>query len=80
VTISDEAVEAAARTLRPYMDDDHFDLDAVARAALETAAPFIAAQAWDEGLAKGGHLAAWAIGNRPEPERPDTANPYRSGT
>lgn len=32
---------------------------------------------WDAGFERGGHLAAWAIGNRPESERPDTDNPYR---
>jgi hypothetical protein len=75
VTISDEAVEAAARTLRPYMDDDHFDLDAVARAALETAAPFIAAQAWDEGNEAG--FNECSTEEYPEYYQPAT-NPYRS--
>lgn len=35
------------------------------------------AQGWDAGLARGQELAAWAIGSRPESERPETANPYR---
>ena len=35
-------------------------------------------EAWDAGLAKGSDLAAWAIGGRPESERPNTANPYRT--
>lgn len=37
--ISAEAVEAARQVVLPYVDDDHFDLDAVLRAALEAAAP-----------------------------------------
>lgn len=36
------------------------------------------AQAWDEGYDKGTDLAAWAIGNRPNIERPNTVNPYRA--
>ena len=38
------------------------------------------AVAWDEGYDKGTDLAAWAIGNRPNSERPDTSNPYRAVT
>lgn len=36
-------------------------------------------EAWSEGYDKGTDLAAWAIGNRPQSERPDTANPYEGG-
>lgn len=32
---------------------------------------------WESGFNTGGELAAWAIGNRPEVERPSTDNPYR---
>lgn len=61
MNISDEAVEAAAKALARHkwptaigvwesfgqgMQDDFRDQ---ARAALEAAAPYIAAQAWDEG-------------------------------
>lgn len=35
------------------------------------------ATGWDAGFLRGQELAAWAIGNRPESERPDTDNPYR---
>jgi hypothetical protein len=38
------------------------------------------ADAWDKGYDKGTDLAAWAIGNRPQSERPDTSNPYRAAT
>jgi hypothetical protein len=38
------------------------------------------AEAWAQGYDKGTDLAAWAIGNRPQSERPDTRNPYREDT
>ena len=41
--IPDEAVEAARTVILPYVDDDHFDLNAVARLALEAAAPHLMA-------------------------------------
>lgn len=51
--IPDEAVEAAAKAL--YNKAFHLGLslteaEAAAEVALEAAAPFIAAQAWDEGM------------------------------
>ncbi|UXM90928.1 hypothetical protein [Paenarthrobacter sp. JL.01a] len=35
------------------------------------------ATGWEAGFLRGQELAAWAIGNRPDSERPDTDNPYR---
>jgi hypothetical protein len=57
VSISDEAVEAAARAIRDDDWPDHEDqihhpikdYMSNARAALKAAAPLIAAEAWDEG-------------------------------
>lgn len=46
-------------------------------AKLEEGHRELLATGWDAGFARGGELAAWAIGNRPESERPDTENPYR---
>lgn len=39
--------------------------------------PELQAIGWDAGIARGCELSAWAIGNRPDSERPDDANPYR---
>lgn len=44
---------------------------------LQESARELMAQGWDEGLTRGQELAAWAIGSRPDSERPATANPYR---
>jgi hypothetical protein len=83
MTVPDEAVEAAARGLATHkwptaigvwesfgqgMKDDFRDQ---ARAALAAAAPFIAAQAWDEG--------ADSEFQRSVMKRQATPNPYRSG-
>ncbi len=48
-----DAVEAARGVLLPYVDDEHFDLSDVARAALEAAAPYMLKQGWDEGYKAG---------------------------
>lgn len=42
-----QAVEAVRAIILPYVDDEHFDLNAVSRAALEAAAHHIAADALD---------------------------------
>ena len=39
MVIPEEAVQAVHAVILPYVDDEHFDLSAVARAALEAAAP-----------------------------------------
>lgn len=44
---------------------------------LQESARELMAQGWDAGLERGQELAAWAIGNRPDAERPSTINPYR---
>jgi len=83
--ISDEAVEAAARAIAldrssvDWMSAEEWDgilpdryketYRSKARAALKAAAPFIAAQAWDEG-----HDHCFHVEN---PDRKDH-NPYRS--
>lgn len=67
--ISDEAVEAAANIIRERDYPDYTpDLD-FARRVLRVAAPFIAAQAWDEGWNEG-----WPMEYEPAFKR----NPYRS--
>lgn len=35
--------------------------------------------AWNEGRLLGKDVCAWAIGNRPDTERPDETNPYDDG-
>ena len=76
LAIPNEAVEAAAKVVRERYcvrpDDGYL------RAILSAALPVLAAHTWDEGLSKGRDLAAWAIGNRPESERPHTKNPSRN--
>ena len=76
MTVPDEAVEAARSVLHPYVDDDHFDLTEVVRAALTAAAPFIAAQAWDQGDKAGYEERATEDTSDYTP----ATNPYRSGT
>ncbi|KQQ97986.1 hypothetical protein ASF74_14725 [Arthrobacter sp. Leaf145] len=83
MTVPDEAVEAAARVL--WYSEKYADWGKVpqcrkepflneARAALTAAAPFVAADAWDEGHKGGFHNAAYgSAGNF-------KTNPYRSGT
>lgn len=85
-----EAVEAAARTYEPdvweYLDDREGRLRgnlerlrerslSRARAALEAAAPIIAAQAWDEGFEQG---TIWTLRGCDVAGRASQANPYRS--
>lgn len=80
MNISDEAVEAAETALRSKVNQIRYGEEwddwraRQARAAIEAAAPFIAAQAWDEGE-HAGYM------NRSAEERhgiePHT-NPYRS--
>jgi hypothetical protein len=66
--ISDEAVEAAARAwVQRHAQPGSWTVEENLRAALAAAAPFIAAQAWDEGWRSG----IFRDGN---------TNPYRSGT
>lgn len=73
MNIPDEAVEAAASKVLEALDRG-FTAYQIAYAALEAAAPFIAAQAWDEGM-QAGYLnranETWA-GISP------LNNPYRS--
>ena len=49
--IADEAVEAAAKVLASHAYPISLDkpYEAAARAALEAAAPYLMAEAWDEG-------------------------------
>lgn len=70
MTVPDEAVEAAARAFYSDAYEDIFQADkefpqAQMREAIAAAAPFIAAQAWDEG---------WDAAYGETGER----NPYRS--
>lgn len=67
--ISDEAVEAAHKAWREQdaLDSSIFEYNL--RAALEAAAPYIAADAWDEG-----HNHCFRV---EDPTRNDR-NPYRS--
>lgn len=68
--IPDEAVEAAVHAYMQYPRTRGLDNTAnMFRAALEAAAPFIAALAWDEG---------YTIGNAHNGRR--DANPYREAT
>jgi len=77
MSVSDEAVEAAARAIARYETGTQSpipnDTDiAHARTALEAAAPFIAAQAWDEGWDAMADFDHRQAGQYP-------SNPYRSG-
>lgn len=74
--ISDQAVEAAFEAFYSKCDVD-FDAAHAIVAALTAAAPFIAAQAWDEGFDKGAAWGDWAAA--PINPEPDSTNPYRSG-
>lgn len=90
MTVSDEAVEAAAKaefefefgkTLADWADmcdDTRARYRRRSAAALTAAAPFIAAQAWDEGFEKGSDWGEWA--GAPVREQPSDTNPYRRGT
>lgn len=72
MTIPDEAVEAA------YDVSQHLLITtAEIELILEAAAPFIAAEAWDEGFEKGTDWGDWAAA--PVTPEPDSTNPYRSG-
>lgn len=92
MTVPDEAVEAAAKAIHEaggfykWEDPEGWRERAAseeARAALTAAAPFIAAQAWDEG-----RLAGWSNRTQSfirqqtytEDVANATPNPYRSGT
>ena len=91
MTVPDEAVEAAAKALAivawgewEYVPTElRGRMKRDARLALEAAAPFIAAQAWDEGS-----LAGWSDRTRSFMRRQthaeyvanETTNPYRSAT
>lgn len=72
MNIPDEAVKAAAAALKRRLgnvltgDDTEWEMDAYT--VLTAAAPFIAAQAWDEG--------SWAAQSW---KLPRERNPYRSG-
>lgn len=88
--ITDEMVEAAAIALRqpltPHRAYGPGDFEDAARAALEAAAPLIAAQAWDEGYAMSERELDHAYGGHPvSPDGPSdlchecgTGNPYRT--
>lgn len=72
---SDEAVEAALKIYNPSIAGAPAEWQQhhhrMMRAALAAAAPFIAAQAWDEGA------RAMFVD---DPFKPTPTNPYRSGT
>jgi hypothetical protein len=74
--IPDEAVEAAYAHLGPDDTGFRYVNKARLRGLLEAAAPFIAAQAWDEGFKQGGPMHDE---NMDDPDA-HTRNPYRSGT
>jgi hypothetical protein len=85
MTVPDEAVEAAAQRVwwefegRPWLHATDEMKDPYlyqVRLALTAAAPFIAAQAWDEGFKQGGPMHDV---NYDDPDA-HTRNPYRSGT
>jgi hypothetical protein len=79
VTVPDEAVEAALVAFSDramLVGSSHRDN---LTAALEAAAPFVAAQAWDEGFEKGSDWGEWAAAPVREEPSDQTANPYRSG-
>jgi hypothetical protein len=70
--ISDEAVEAAHKAWRAQAATEETIFEYNLRAALEAAAPFIAAEAWEDG-----QYAIWGyLANRSN--RPRPTNPYRS--
>jgi len=76
MAVPDEAVEAAANIIRERDYPDYTpDLD-FARRVLRVAAPFIAAQAWDEGFKQGGPMHDVDY----DDPNAHTRNPYRSGT
>ena len=86
--ISDEAVEAAAKAAAKddaepnwYLETERFrDAWRIRmRAALAAAAPFIAAQAWDE-AADATIDYAWLLTNSQDSDPAKPVNPYRSGT
>jgi hypothetical protein len=68
--VPDKAIEAAAKAV--FYDDRTRTREEMFRIALEAAAPFIAAQAWDEG--------ADAEFQRSVMKRQTDGNPYRSAT
>lgn len=77
MTISDEAVEAAAKALwakqgGTVLDESHYQ---EARAALEAAAPHMQGDAWEEGYAASDRDA---LRFKEEILAPRSANPYRS--
>jgi len=49
MNISDEAVETAARALRDAFDRGEGGFDELAREALKAAAPYMLAEAWNDG-------------------------------
>ncbi|QOT15895.1 hypothetical protein [Paenarthrobacter sp. YJN-5] len=76
-TVPDEAVEAAAWVVLTGTKNE-FEAATIARAALTAAAPFIAAQAWDEGFAAGKSRAMRHMSDEPGLSL-NVPNPYRSG-
>jgi hypothetical protein len=75
--ISDEAVEAAHKAWRAQAATDGAIFEYNLRAALEAAAPYIAAEAWDEG-ARDGQWNAEHIFQTDAGARHAIENPYRS--
>jgi hypothetical protein len=72
MTISDDAVEAAHRAWRVQASTVGSIFEYNLRAALEAAAPYIAAQAWDR-------AASSIVDEHGNPIIPDSnTNPYRS--
>jgi hypothetical protein len=66
MNIPQEAIEAAAEAMEPVVKK--LEALILARAALEAAAQYIAANAWDEG---------YTMCEIDSPYEPDTRNPYR---
>lgn len=85
MTVSDEAVEAAAKAFYGDAYEDIFQADkefpqAQMRKALTAAAPFIAAQAWDEGEKAGIRNYRYMFQILQVGARARITNPHRSGS
>jgi len=74
--IPDEAIEAAHRAWREQAALDGSIFEYNLRAALEAAAPFIAAVAWERGWVAREDLHAYDVWGG-EGEEPDRSNPYK---
>jgi len=69
IHIPDAATEAAAKMIAGIEQTDWERWEDIAEHALRAAAPFLLAQAWDEG---------YTMCEVDSPYEPDSPNPYRS--